>query len=397
MTQLSVLISSEDSKFRSASTRIIRASGVSVELAEEIPAGDSSWAPDVALIDGRASSDGWRKVEEVRSRWSAVTIVAVASQSAPDHILEAMRAGANEFFVWPMENGGPPDTVEEGIRAALRKTSERLQAASPTEGSTSRVLTFFGTKGGVGTTTLAVNTATELARLTKQPTLIVDLNPFIGEVGLFLGVRPRFTVLDALDSVDRLDAIFLKKLVATHKTGLDIIAGSEQLDRPNIEDSSRVEKLLRILTQSYPFIVIDGGSLTNASAGTAMFAADACFLVANPAVASIRNTRRLVDRMRKMGAGADHVRVLLNRMSNNPAFAPDQIEEVIGRPVDQGFSNDDRTVSEALNSGVPLTTTNNTELAAQFGRFTRKLAGMTPGQKTKAEGSKQPGQFLGLF
>ena len=248
----------------------------------------------------------------------------------------------------------------------------------------------------MGTTTLAVNCATELARLTKQPTLILDLNPFIGEVGLFLGVRPRFSIIDALDSVDRLDAVFLKKLVATHKTGLDIMAGSEQLDRPNLQDLERVEQLLRVVTQSYAYVVIDAGGLNSTSAGAAIFSADGVFLVANPDVASIRNTRRLVDRMRVMGAGPERVRVLLNRMSDNPAFAPDQIEEVIGRPVDQGFPNDYRTVSEALNSGVPLTTTNNTQLAAEFGRFTRKIAGMTTdGQKPEAV--RQPGQFLGLF
>ena len=395
MTQLSVLIASEDSAFRSASARIFRTSGVSVGVTEEPPSADSGSAPDVALIDGRPSGAGWQQVEDVRSRWPAVTILAVASESAPDRILEAMRAGANEFFVWPIGHGGPPDAMEHGVHTALKKTSERLRTASPTERPSSRVSTFLGTKGGVGTTTLAVNCATELARLTKQPTLIVDLNPFIGEVGLFLGVRPRFTVLEALDSVDRLDEVFLKKLVATHKTGLDIIAGSEQLDRPNADDSPRVKQLLRILMQSYPFIVVDAGRLTNASAGTAMCAADATFLVAIPDVASIRNTRRLVDRMRQIVAGTDHVRILLNRMSNNPAFDPDQIEEVIGRPVDHGFPNDHRTVSEALNSGVPLTTTNNTELAAQLGQFTRKLVGMTPGQKTEAP--KRPGQLLGLF
>ena len=395
MAQLSILIASKDSEFRSASARIARSTGVSVGVTEELPSADSDWAPDVALVDGRPSGAGWTKVEEVRSRWPAVTIVAVASEPAPDRILEAMRAGANEFFVWPTGHGGPPDAMEHGIHTALEKASDRLLAASSAGRPAARVLTFFGTKGGVGTTTLAVNCATELARLTKQPTLIVDLNPFIGEVGLFLGVRPRFTVLDALDAVDRLDVVFLKKIVANHRTGLDIMAGSEQPDRPNADDSPRVEQLLRILTQSYPFIVIDAGGLTNASAGTAMCAADAAFLVANPDVASIRNTRRLVDRMRQMGAGSDRVRLLLNRISNNPAFAPDEIEELIGTPVHHAFPDDHRTVSEALNSGVPLTTTNNTKLADQFGRFTRKLVGMTPGQR--AEAPKRPGQLLGLF
>jgi len=155
-----------------------------------------------------------------------------------------------------------------------------------------------------------------------------------------------------------------------------------------------VEELLRLLTETYRYIVIDAGGLTNAAAATTIFASDATYLVANPDVASIRNTRRLVDRTRQMGAGHERVHVLLNRMSDNPAFSPEQIEEVIGRPVDLGFPDDYRTVSDALNAGVPLTTTNNTELAATFGRFTRKLAGMTTNTKTE---ESRPGQFLGLF
>ena len=395
MAQLSVLIVTEDSEFRSAVTGIVRASGVPLGILVESPSDASERSVDVALVDVRAPDAGWTNIEAARARWAAASIVAVASVSEPDRILQAMRAGANEFFAWPIENGGPPETMQDGVQAVVRKTNDRVQAATPEGGIASTVVSFFGSKGGVGTTTLAVNSATELARLTKQPTLIVDLNPFIGEVGLFLGVRPRFTVLDALDSVDRLDAVFLKKLVATHKTGLDIMAGSEQLDRPNSQDTSRVEELLRLLASSYRFVVIDSGGLTNASAASAIFASDATFLVANPDVASIRNTRRLVDRTRQMGAGHERVRIILNRMSDNPAFAPDQLEEVIGRPVDQGFPEDYRTVSDALNSGVPLTTTNNTELAAMFGRFTRKLAGSGP--SVKSDESKQPGQFLGLF
>ena len=92
---------------------------------------------------------------------------------------------------------------------------------------------FLGAKGGAGTTTVAVNCAVELARQSKRPTVILDLKPCLGEVALFLGVRPRFTVLDAIENLHRLDKDFLKELVSRHKSGVDIIAGSEQFDRPN--------------------------------------------------------------------------------------------------------------------------------------------------------------------
>ena len=292
MAQLSILIVTEDSEFRSALTGIVRSSGVPIGILAESLTDASERSVDVAIVDVRAPDAGWTNIEAARARWTSASVVAVASVSEPDRILQAMRAGANEIFAWPTGNGGLPDAMQEGIQVAVRKTNQRVQAATPEGGVASTVVSFFGSKGGVGTTTLAVNTATEMARLTKQPTLIVDLNPFTRS-GCFLACARGFTVLGALDSVDRLDTVFLKKLVATHKTGLDIMAG-EQLDRPNPQDTGRVEELLRLLATSYRFVVIDGGGLTNASAASAIFASDATFLVANPDVASIRNTRRLV-------------------------------------------------------------------------------------------------------
>src|SRR4029450_12543377 len=125
---------------------------------------------------------------------------------------------------------------------------------------------FLGAKGGCGTTTVAVNSAVELARLSKRPTGIIDMKACLGEVALFLGVRPRFTLLDALENLHRLDKDFLKELAAKHKSGLDILAGSEQFDRPNAQDAGAIEELLRVLTRMYDFIVIDAGNSINALA-----------------------------------------------------------------------------------------------------------------------------------
>ena len=111
-----------------------------------------------------------------------------------------------------------------------------------------------------------MNCAVELARLTKRPTIVIDLKPCLGEVALFLGVRPRFTVLDAIENLHRLDKDFLKELVTKHKSGLDILAGSEQFDRPNAHDAGAIEELLRAIGKLYDTIVIDAGNMINACA-----------------------------------------------------------------------------------------------------------------------------------
>jgi pilus assembly protein CpaE len=252
---------------------------------------------------------------------------------------------------------------------------------------------FLGAKGGAGTTTVSVNTAAEIARLSKKPTIIVDLKPCLGEVALFLGVRPRFTVLDALESLHRLDKDFLRELVSKHKSGLDILAGSDQFDRPNAQDAAATEELLRVLGRTYDHIIIDAGNMLNGWVMATLYTADTVFLITNPDVPSIRNAQRLVDRARQLGAGTERVKVLLNRSSDQNLIAPKQIETALGYGIFQSFSSDYRTVSTALNSGVPLALANHSELASQFNSFTRQLLG----QPEEAKEPEKRRAFLGLL
>ena len=239
---------------------------------------------------------------------------------------------------------------------------------------------FLGAKGGAGTTTVSVNCAVELARMSKRPTIIVDLKPCLGEVALFLGVRPRFTVLDAIESLHRLDKEFLKELVSKHKSGLDILAGSEQFDRPNAQDAGAIEELLRVLGRTYDHIVIDAGNTINSFVVATLYTADTVFLIANPDVPSIRNAQRLVDRVRQLGAGAERVKILLNRTSDQNLIAPKQIETALGYGIHHAFTSDYRTVSTALNSGVPLALVNSLGARVPVQQLHAPVAGTTDGR-----------------
>jgi pilus assembly protein CpaE len=284
--------------------------------------------------------------------------------------------------------------MEESFHGAVRRLAARRDATSAGGKQPCVTHAFLGAKGGAGTTTVAVNCAVELARLSKRPTIIVDLKPCLGEVALFLGVRPRFTLLDAIENLHRLDKDFLRELVSKHKSGLDILAGSDQFDRPGGQDAGAVEELLRVLARMYEHIVIDTGNMINACSVAALYAAETVFLVTNPDVPSIRNSQRLVDRVRQLGAGSERVKVLLNRVSDQHLIAPKQIETALGYGIHHTFSSDYRTVSTALNSGVPLALTNQTELASQFGSFGRQLLGLREDAKPEPEKRRA---FLGLL
>ena len=363
MALLTALILTEDEIFRTHAAGVLRSGSTPMTIGDGALSG-GTLQPDVVVVDGRhGQPEALAAIERARVAAPGASIFMVASDSSPDLILQAMRAGANEFFAWP-----PADaSFHEGVaRAAARRSSAAARRTATT-------VAFLGAKGGAGTTTIAVNSAVGIARLSRRPTVVVDLKAGLGEVTLFLGVRSRYSLLDALDNLHRLDTEFLKELVVKHKSGLEILAGSDHCDRPGGADSGGIEQVLRLLGQQYDHIVIDAGTQLNPCSSAALYTADTIYLVPNPDVPSVRNAQRLLDRIDQLGACGERVRILLNRASEPYPIPPDQIESALGRPIDHMFKSDYRTVSAALNSGVPLALTGNTELAGQFESFTRRM------------------------
>jgi pilus assembly protein CpaE len=364
MAQLVGVIVSDDEAFKKHLNRLLRAGSVPVSVMDG-GAQRETVAPDVVIADIRGdASSAMAGIERLRAASPGAGIFAVAQSAEPELILAAMRAGANEFFTWP--------PADETFHGAIRRTAARRETAQGARASATS-LVFFGAKGGAGTTTVAVNCGVELARLSKRSTVIVDLKAGLGEVALFLGVRPRYTLLDAVDNLHRLDREFLRELVVKHKSGLEILAGSDQFDRPGAADGGAIEELLRLLARQYEYIVVDAGSQINSCTTAALYAADTMYLVANPDVPSVRNAQRLLDRVRQLGACGERVRVLLNRAAEPLPIPAKQIEGALGHPIHHTFPSDYKTVSTALNSGVPLALTGNSDIASQFDHFTRQI------------------------
>src|SRR5262245_9500065 len=382
MAHIAGLIVTADDAFKKHVGRLMRSSSVPVGVVDAIRDGAP---PELVVVDMRGdAASGLSNIERLRVTAPAAAIFAVASAADPDLILQSMRAGANEFFIWP--------PADETFHGAVRRMAARRETSHGAR-TTAQTFTFFGAKGGSGTTTVAVNCGVELARLSKRPTLMIDIKPGLGEVALFLGVRSRYSILDAIDNIHRLDRDFLKELVVKHKSGLEILAGSDNFDRPGVSDGGAIEELLRLLAKQYDYLVIDAGSQINPCSVAAIYAADRMFLIANPDVPSVRNAQRLLERVRELGASGDRVRLLLNRAAEPFPIPPKQIEGALGHPIHHTFPSDYKTVSNALNSGVPLATTDNSDLATQFDQFTRRILDPN-GERTG--GTSKKGGVLGL-
>jgi pilus assembly protein CpaE len=218
-----------------------------------------------------------------------------------------------------------------------------------------------------------VNCAAELCRASGRRVIVVDLKSGNGDVGLFLGLRSRFTLLDLLDQSGWLDAAVIPGLMPRHDCGLDALLAADDFGRPSPSDAPAIERVIEMLQRTYDFVVIDAGSALSSCSAAALHVSTQVLLVANPDVPCLRNLQRLRDMVRLIGVPEERLRVVLNRTSDIEVLTVSQIEDALGRRVDYRFTSDYRTVAAALNTGVPVAWVRASALKGELERFARSL------------------------
>ena len=252
------------------------------------------------------------------------------------------------------------------------------------------IVSYLGTKGGTGTTTLAVNGAADIRRLTAKPTVIVDLKNGPGDVSLFLGLRPRHTLLHAIDNLAWMNPSAAAKYVIPHECGFHVLAAGDDFSRPAARDVDGIERVLRHLDSVYDFVIVDAGSPLTPWGAMAVQASATVILVANPDVPCLRNLQRLIDYVKLTGVGGDRLKIVLNRASEFGVSSTAQIERVLGLNIDHSVNSDYRTVALAVNTGVPVSALRGpAELQHQLEAIARALCGVGHGRTKNSAASAE--------
>jgi pilus assembly protein CpaE len=273
-------------------------------------------------------------------------------------MLEAMRHGVGEWMTEPLE----PMELDAAIHRVARPVAR---------GPAGKTFAVMGAKGGVGSTTVAVNLATGLAKASRQQTLFIDLHLAHGDAAVFFGVEPRFSVLDALENIHRLDETYFKGLVVSTKAGPDLLASSDR-GLVSAVEASRVRDLVEFASTVYRYVVLDcpraDGAITEA-----LDAASTVVVLANQELSTLRNATRLAAALRQR-CGPNRVKLAISRLDAHSEISQQDVERVLGGPVTYAFPSDYRTSLTALNRGEPLILQNHSALAGSFERFVYDLA-----------------------
>lgn len=315
----------------------------------------SASVPDVLLVDVRERPQLVQELSALRRAHPGLGIVIIAKLE-PQLMLEAMRAGITECVAEPID----PDE----LLAAIGRVSN---AAPVTRGE---VYAFVGSKGGVGTTTLATNVAAVLAGA-GHSVLYIDLHIAYGDAAVYLGVEPRFSVVDALDNMGRLDQTFMRSLVVSSGAKVDLLA-SAQRDPGRPVDLKGIPALLDLGTRLYRYVVIDVPRIGRAVVDP-LEKADFIVVVSNHELASLRSASQLSAALRSRH-GSARVSVVVSRFDRNSEITSSDIDKAVGEKVKYTFPSDYRIALQALNHGRPIVLDNHSKLAASIEGFARSLA-----------------------
>lgn len=331
--------------------------------------------PGLLVLDLRENSSIPPALSLLKRQHPTTGVLLVASQLDPALMLAAMRAGVNEFITCPI-------AVPE-LQAAIKRLVGNLAPTARGE-----VFAFVGAKGGIGTTTVAVNVAAALAKADPDATLLIDLNVACGDAGVFLGSEPRFSVMDALENVQRLDAAFLGGLVTRTRSGLDLLGASGRPVTAHF-DAARIRTLLDFTSQSRRFTVLDVPR-SDTTALDSLDGATRIILVANQELATVRNASRMAATLRQR-YGQARLSLVLTRTDRRAEIGYEDVERTVGLDITNTFPSDYRLAVQGMNKGRPLVLDPQNELAKSFIAFARDLAGVPAQKGPKA----RPGTLFG--
>lgn len=265
-------------------------------------------------------------------------------------LLEAMRAGAKEFLAQPIQKREVEDAIirfQERATVSGGKGQEARKAGI--------VLAFFGGKGGVGTTSMAVNLAAVLHQLPEKPTVaLVDVNQHGGDLPLYLDLQPKHSFRDIAADPSRLDQTFLMRILTKTDSGMFVLpSGYDDLSTGRLSPDC-VETTLRIMQANFDYVVIDCGHVLDLTTKKALEFGSLILVTSTLMVPVVHRTKRILELLRGSGFPASKIRLVMNRYLNAEQDVLHETETILKQKTTWLLPNDYPAMSQAVNSGKPL-------------------------------------------
>jgi pilus assembly protein CpaE len=299
--------------------------------------------PNAVVVTLGAHPDaGLKFVERISAECPRTAIICASRDASPDLILRSLRAGARDFLRLPVS--------ATEFRTVLERTNEFCSAQIEPAKKRGRAICVFSSKGGCGTSFIATN----LAAATNASTVLVDLNLQAGDLSLFLGVEPKYSIADLVESRARVDDTLLKSYLAPHGSTLSLLAAPREADLADDIEPEHIFEVIEILRERFDYVVIDPQHTFDSITLAALDQCDEIVLVLTLDIPAIRSTQRALQIFDRLGYPRHKVRIVVNRWSKQIELDIKTVERFLGERVVGFVESDYNTAVNSINLGQPL-------------------------------------------
>ena len=313
-----------------------------------------SLKPDIIITDVMMPDVTGYEVTRILRRepqFAATPILVLTAQSGLQDKLKSFEVGADDHLTKPFEAAELVVRVTSLLRRVEAVKSSRVEMPGR-EGA--RVIAVHSLRGGIGSSTLAVNLAVGLAGLWREPSILFDLTMTAGQVALMLNMTLKRTWADVAHfSGSELDMDALSTIISAHESGLHFVAAPTF---PSEAETLRAETLgtaLHLAKSQYEYVVVDLPHDFSEFAIQALDAADVILMVASPDMASVRAVTAALDTYEKLGYPKEKIRFVLNAIFPHSNLSKDKLEAALGMTAFATIPYTRDVFVEAINLGHP--------------------------------------------
>jgi pilus assembly protein CpaE len=289
-----------------------------------------------------------------------VGAILIAEQLTTEVLQQALRAGVRD--VLPLQDMSQLAITVKRVGDMLSSGPSNVPAVmdpngfggAPEPSGNGQVITVFSTKGGAGKSMIACNVAVRLARQSDRPVALVDADLQFGDVAVMLKLAPQHTIVDAVGSIDRMDAGMLQSLLVTHEpSGLLVLPAPLE---PAFADQIRGEEMVRIVEVLRSFcshVVIDTPAYFNDVVLGLIEVSDDVLLVAGMDIPNIKNVKIGLQTLRLLNTPMSKLRLVLNRANSKVKLDVSEVEKTLQVKADALIPSD-VVVPQSVNKGMPV-------------------------------------------
>ncbi len=307
-------------------------------------------------------------IQTLKASGAAREVILTSANLEPDVLLQALRAEVKEFFSQPIKR--------EEIRNGLLKFRQKRESLGQggAEKKKGRTVTLVGSKGGVGTTTVAVNLATNLSASTGSPSVaLIDINLVFGQIPTFLNIESSFNWGEVMRNWSRVDETYLMSTLSRHRSGVYVLPSPPVVENMNGATSEMMERLLGLMRNVFDFILIDGGQRFDDLSFKVLEMSDDVFLVTVLDLPCLTNAKRLLWTFQKLGfPPKENIKIIVNRYKKKSPISLKDAEQAVSERIHWLLPNDYPLTMSAINQGKPVS---DAAPSSELGKSLRELAG----------------------